>query len=156
MIIVVTGSRGWVDKTRLEYVLKDVVEMAMKFGPPGEDIELWEGGAGGTDRMAFNWAHANGLDTRTFRADWSRCTDAVFPDITPCTPDHRKNNLYRGPYCPTAGIRRNSLMVQTAKKVLEEGSPVVGVAFIRRNSSGASDCLRRMDRLGINVITERD
>lgn len=63
MRILVTGSRDWADRVTLSGAL----DAAAAAGP----CTIVHGGARGADRLAGEWARANGVAVQVFTADWN-------------------------------------------------------------------------------------
>ena len=62
MWLIVTGSRNFTNQ--------EFFNTEMKFY---KNIDLLiHGGARGVDRLAANWAKANGIPTKVFKADWRK------------------------------------------------------------------------------------
>lgn len=61
-VVIVTGSRNWADEEAIERILTNAFPQLVVEG----------GNAGGADRIARDWAKANGIDSETFPANWLR------------------------------------------------------------------------------------
>ena len=83
-VIIVTGSRVW----SAERVIVRVLEDAMP------DLVV-EGGAAGADAIARAWCRANGIECKTFRANWSALGKRA---------GHERNGRMLAAY-PTASVR---------------------------------------------------
>jgi hypothetical protein len=134
--ILLTGSRTWTDRVRLEATLMDVWHDATQNGYT--TILLTHGACPeGADAMGDEWAYANGAPQDPRPADW---TGPCAPD---CQPGHRRRRRDGTDYCPLAGHRRNQLMVDL--------QPQLVVAAHRGDSRGTADCIRRAETAGIPV-----
>lgn len=135
--MLVTGSRAWVDRQVLGDALLDCWHDAMQLGADG--ITVVHGDAPGADSFADLWAIGHrglGVLREPVPADWSACA-------AECRPGHRRLRRDGSGYCPTAGHRRNQLMV-------DRGAAVC-LAFPLGASTGTRDCMRRAKRAGIPV-----
>ena len=56
--LLVTGGRDFTDR---------ILDQILAKHP---DVEIWQGGARGADRMAYEWSVANARPERTFPANW--------------------------------------------------------------------------------------
>lgn len=135
--VLVTGSRSWADAEVLGAALLECWYDAMELGADG--ITVVHGGAPGADTLADLWAVGHqglGVFSEPHPAVWAECA-------AKCKPGHRQARRDGTPYCPTAGHRRNQLMVDL-------GAAVV-VAFPLGRSAGTRDCMRRAQLAGIDV-----
>lgn len=75
----------------------------------------------GDRQIAGIWRGLGGKDD-PIAADWDTCAAELSEEqaianrqagIGPCRPGHRKVSRRHGEYCPTAGLRRDVLMVQS-------------------------------------------
>jgi hypothetical protein len=75
----------------------------------------------GDRQIAGIWRGLGGVDD-PMPADWSKCAVELTEEqavanrqagIGPCLPSHRRLSRRHGEYCPTAGLRRDVLMVQS-------------------------------------------
>lgn len=75
----------------------------------------------GDRQIAAIWRGLGGKDD-PMPADWERCAVELMEEqavanrragIGPCRPSHRRLSRRHGEYCPTAGLRRDVLMVQS-------------------------------------------
>lgn len=160
MIVLVTGSR-YARPEQHERIIRAGLLWATgaKGGRPGAH-ELWNGGAAGVDEICHILAHDPfGWERQMFKADWSTCDFSWVDPIgkasrcDPCDPYHRKfrKNMVTE-YCPTAGFRRNQLMVD--KLVAHEGRKVVvGYPIKGLPSRGTLDCLTRALHANLPVIS---
>jgi hypothetical protein len=105
------------------------------------DAVLVHGDAKRGDRQAAGiWKSLGGTDD-PMPADWDEC-DPV-NDVA-CQRRHRKRRKDGTEYCPTAGHRRNTAMVETA--------PALCLSFIRARSHGATDCTEKAEGAGIPTV----
>jgi hypothetical protein len=135
--VLVTGSRAWTDSQALGDALLDCWHDAVQLGADG--ITVVHGAADGADSLADLWAVGHrglGVLREPTPADWPLCA-------AECRPEHRRLRRDGSEYCPTAGHRRNQLMV-------DRGAAVC-VGFWRAPGTGTLDCLRRAERAGIPV-----
>lgn len=70
-IVIVTGGRSYSDVRHVESVLNNVAL--------DRSFVLYEGGAGGADSIARSWAEKNGIECKTFCADWKQFGSAAGP-----------------------------------------------------------------------------
>jgi hypothetical protein len=135
--VLVTGSRSWTDAELLHAALLECWFDAMQLGADG--ITVVHGGAPGADTLADLWAVGHqglGVVSEPHPAVWAECA-------ADCQPGHRRRRRDGTEYCPTAGHRRNQLMVDLGAAVC--------VAFPTTGSTGTWDCVRRAERAGIDV-----
>lgn len=135
--VLVTGSRAWTDGRVLGDALLDCWHDAVQLGADG--ITVVHGAADGADSLADLWAVGHrglGVLREPTSADWLSCAAG-------CRPGHRRLRRDGSEYCPTAGHRRNQLMV-------DRGAAVC-LAFPLGKSSGTWDCARRAEVAGIWV-----
>lgn len=139
--VLVTGSRSWTDEQAIANALLDAWHDAVQAISPDVRFVIVHGDCpAGADRIAKDWATANGRFHEPHPADWSApCAEAC-----PSTP-HRKTSSRHGDYCPLAGHRRNQFMVDLGADLL--------LAFRRNNSRGTTDCINRAKRAGIPTLT---
>lgn len=133
--ILVTGSRAWTDTQALEDALLGAWHDATQAGHTA--IVVVHGTADGADTLADTWARANaphGVTAEPHPADWDHCA----PE---CPTGHRKPRRNGKDYCPTAGHRRNQLMVDLGADLC--------LAFPHGPARGTRDCLTRASRAGI-------
>jgi len=123
MRVLVTGGRNWTDETAIYDALKELVEVAQRFG--GEKIVVVHGGARGADMGAGIAAIRLGLDTETH------------PIID---EDWEQKGLAAGPI-------RNRKMLDT----LDPKRDVV-IAFPTKESKGTWDTVEEARRRKIHVI----
>jgi hypothetical protein len=125
--VLLTMSRTWREWSTVRRVFARILEEH-----PG--ALLIHGDAKQGDRTAAGiWVSRGGLKPRAWPADWKTCA----PD---CPPSHRGMG-----YCPQAGLRRNSDMV-------DNGGALLCLAFIRNGSGGATDCYRKAVAAGIETV----
>jgi hypothetical protein len=137
--LLVTGSRPWTDRQRLEDALLLAWHDALESGHT--DITVVHGAAPGADTYADIWAKAragHGVTVDPHAADWDTCS----PDCPP-PAGHRRLRGTQGSYCPTAGHRRNQLMVDLGAALC--------LAFPLGKATGTRDCMRRARQAGITV-----
>lgn len=135
--VLVTGSRRWTDAEILGDALLECWHDALQLGADG--ITVVHGAAHGADSLAGLWAVANqglGVIAEPHPANWSSCA-------AECPPGHRRPRRDGTGYCPTAGHRRNQLMVDLGA--------AIAFAFPLGASTGTRDCIRRAERAGIEV-----
>jgi len=135
--VLVTGSRSWSDAEVIGGALLDCWHDAVQLGADG--ITVVHGDAPGADSIADLWAigyRGLGVLREPVPADWSACA----PE---CRPGHRRRRRDGSGYCPTAGLRRNQLMV-------DRGAAVC-IGFWRAPGAGTLDCMARAARAGIRV-----
>lgn len=70
--VLVCGGRDYRDAKHVRRVLDG---LRIEHGP----LTIIEGGAGGADACASEWAHLRGFDNLTFRADWTAHGRAAGP-----------------------------------------------------------------------------
>lgn len=137
--VVVTGSRYWTDAPAIEDALLDAWHDAVQLYSPAVRFVVVHGDCpAGADRIAKEWAIANGVDHEAHPADW----EAPCAEGCPGAP-HRKTSRQHGDYCPLAGFRRNQLMVHLGADLL--------LGFRLNGSAGTSDCINRAEKAGIPV-----
>lgn len=102
---------------------------------------LVHGNAKDGDRTAAGmWRSFGGTDDPV-DAIWADCDPEA--DVA-CRKPHRKKRRDGTEYCPTAGHRRNTVMVEMA--------PDLVLSFIRAKSRGATDCTEKAQEAGLNVV----
>jgi hypothetical protein len=137
--VLVFGSRTFSDRKAVHGFLDlFAVELA-----EGERMFVINGFASGADRLADEWAGAeeNRAQPVRYPAKWSECADD-------CPHGHLRPNWSGGPYCPTAGHRRNQQMI-------DEGKPDRAIGFIDKplaESRGSADMHRRLMAAGIETV----
>lgn len=165
MIILVTGSRHATVDDHWG-VIRGALAWATGAtdGKVDPDWEIWDGLCPtGVDSIAHDIGREDfGWKERRFPAVWRDCSPEPVPHCEPCTPAHRK--AYRkggGDYCPTAGKRRNELMVTTlahahayadVRRKVVVAFPIPGPKPY--GSSGTLDCLGRAIGAGLLTITK--
>lgn len=143
--ILLTGSRTWRNQDAVWQALNDAVEQAQQAGHT-EFVVVHGANPKGADAHASAFCeHEAGqydnaglvLVEERHPADWAApCTGL-------CRTAHRRNHPTRGNYCPMAGLVRNQHMVALGADIC--------LAFVREHSRGATDCVRRAERAGIDV-----
>jgi hypothetical protein len=88
------------------------------------------------------WRSLGGVD-EPVDADWGLCDPEN--DVA-CRRPHRKKRRDGTEFCPTAGLRRNTVMV-------EEKAPELVVEFNRNKSRGATDCATKARDAGLRVVS---
>lgn len=72
MRVIVCGGRDYADDARVRAVLDAGID--------GQPItELAEGGAGGADEHADEWAVMRGVESKTYKAEWAKHGKAAGP-----------------------------------------------------------------------------
>ena len=133
-----TGSREFTGRGLLDQVLTDCWHDATQLGADG--IVVVEGEADGADTLMREWAEARGVAVDPVPAVWEVCG----PEC-PAALGHRRRRRDGKEYCPTAGHRRNQLMVARGAAV------AVGFLVAGLPCKGTRDCLRRAEAAGIPV-----
>jgi hypothetical protein len=169
MILVATGSRWWSDRRGVIDAMESWFGACEALWGPTASLLVMHGACPespvgtGADFMVDEWAVDNarrGVSVARFPADWDTCGPS-------CPKDggrHRKlrrDDDWAHPgrldtYCPSAGPRRNQVMIDTAVELLEGDSghgAVKCVAFLLLNAlnSGTRSCTRRATKAGIQV-----
>lgn len=135
--ILVTGSRGIVGMPAAEKLIRETLEV-VRSQEFFADAVLVHGMCYGADAIAAKaWRELGGVE-EPHPARWGVCS-------RDCKPAHRKRNLHGGTYCPTAGRRRNTEMVELGADLC--------LAFIYQHSPGATHCADSAEAAGIH--TER-
>ncbi len=163
LIVLVTGSRLYDDAWTIKRVLDDVAEdavaeevdeLVIRHGAcyPKRDPKTGRIPARSADWLTHLWIARFGPDHPIRIIEQERPAQWEAPCRAACKSrthkerpvDHRRP---RGTttYCPKAGVYRNKDMV------LEDPRPNLGVAFLRDNSSGTSNCITTMREFGIHV-----
>ncbi len=152
MRVIVCGSRTYTAGWDLGQKLDGLAAWCAWRGD--DELTVLEGGAGGADRFAALWAQRAPVRStvagtvrvvwQRFDVEWERCGPG-------CHPRHRRRGRH-GPYCPTAGLRRN-------ERMLSEGRPDRVLAFVDKpltRSRGTLDMTWRAFRAGIpvDVVTQ--
>jgi hypothetical protein len=132
--VLVTGSRVFSSRTVIRRALDVINEQ------PGPHT-LVHGDAQGADRMAAAYARELGWTLEPHPADWQ----------APCTEQcqHRRPRVVgtRSDFCPTAGVRRNALMVELGADVcVAFYSTAAGVKNV-----GTTDCVKRAGKARIVI-----
>lgn len=132
--VLLTISRAWTQWSTVREVLTRVLTEH-----PGS--VLMHGDARHGDRTTAGiWRSLGGTDN-PIPAEWGTCDPET--DVA-CRKPHRRHRKDGTEWCPTAGHRRNTAMV--------ESGPVLCLSFIRDHSRGASDCTRKAEEAGIPTI----
>lgn len=131
--IVVTCSRSWSAWSIMRAALEKVWTEH-----PGA-ILVHGGAPHGDCDAAGIWKGLGGVVEPPWKPDWPSCA-------AECKPGHRKVNRAGQEYCPTAGMRRNVAMVESA--------PDLVLAFCdpKSKTQGASHCARSAEDAGIPVV----
>lgn len=129
--ILVTCSRSWTSWPTMRTALE-------KVWAEHPDAILVHGDARHGDRDAAGMWRGLGGEVEPWPAEWTECGWDC-PHVT-----HRKINGAGIEYCPGAGMRRNTAMIESA--------PVLVLAFIHNASKGASHCARIAEDAGIPVV----
>lgn len=124
MIVLITGSRDWKNRTLIRGVLNGIYS---NLGD--EPLEIWCGGARGPDTLAINWAKEMNVPIIVHHALW-----------------HRDNR-----YMAWAGFERNALMCEKLYNEQENGKKVTVVAFWDEASKGTKDTIDYADKRGLPV-----
>jgi hypothetical protein len=133
--ILVTISRSWSAWSTVRTVLAQLHDRY-------PDAVLVHGNAkDGDQTVAGMWRSLGGVD-EPMDADWDMCDPEN--DVA-CRRPHRKRRRTSEEYCPTAGLRRNTDMVETAPELVLE--------FNRNNSRGATDCATKARDAGLRVVS---
>lgn len=144
--LLVTGSRKWSDKNLVWRAIMDGVIACTPIGSrpsthPFREMRLDHGDAVGLDKLAAQQAQSFGMQVVPHAANWKIC------DGDDCTPGHRRPRSDGTDYCPTAGHRRNQLMVDLTP-TLVLAFPIGGA----QGSRGTFDCATRAQRAGLPVF----
>lgn len=127
-ILLVTGSREktWPDPVAARAELRHRLDAIRdRHGP----LLVRHGGASGVDQWAGEWAAETDGGQEVYRPDWSACAEDCPP-----WPNHRRVNPTGDGFCPAAGHRRNTMMVNAEPRA--DGC----LAMICARSAGASGC----------------
>lgn len=174
MIVILTGSKLWKDKTVIWNKLEETYEYALeqqelipkkyrKHFPFDVGFEMFNGECEqGADLFATQWyEHVSKMEYkvtyRPFPAKWNLCSDMCPPDFVQKKYHfkHRRWGQF-GEYCPTAGMKRNRDMVEEA--VLESPKhyvPGICLAFCLDDSPGTLNCGRLAKRRGFDLKAYR-
>lgn len=148
MIIQVTGSRFVKHDAHGEQIRRVLTWTAGSAHP----VTMQDGGAPGADAVCRSAAIEFGWNWEDFPANWNHCDPGWIDPlgkVISCEPRHRLQRKYNGQwYCPTAGLRRNQLMID---RLVQASGYRVCVAFpiVERGSRGTADCLERAWRAKI-------
>ena len=128
--ILVTVSRSW---SKWPVMREALAQVHAKY----PDAVLVHGDAPRGDRDAAGlWRAVGGVEVEAWPARWrEHGDDCRCPDWT------------RQQHCPYAGMRRNVAMVESA--------PDLCLAFINRNSRGATHCSQLAEAAGITTLVYR-
>jgi hypothetical protein len=127
-------TRTWRQWSRTRAILEQLHERH-------PDAVLVHGDAkDGDQQIAGIWRSLGGQDLPV-PAKWGECDPEN--DVA-CRRPHRRKRYDQSEYCPTAGLRRNTVMVEMA--------PDLVLAFIRNKSNGAIDCARKAAEAGLRVV----
>ncbi len=127
--VLVTGSREWDDVPTIRKALRKI---SLEVG--NNEVTLIHGGARGADRLAARAATDLGWKIVPVLAEWRSHSDE-------CPAWHHEE--MGQVFCPGAGFRRNIKMVDM--------EPDEVVAFIRDESSGATQCAKYAAGKGLPV-----
>ena len=125
MRVLIFGGRDWTNRDRT-FTELDRLHQEHGF------TQVIHGGARGADTLAGAWATSRGITVRVFPAQW-KVHD----------PDRCDEWCYRRSYCPKAGFRRNTQM-------LEEGQPQLAVGFPGGN--GTADMMKQCLAKGVTTF----
>jgi len=151
VIILVTASRKITREAHGPIIRRTLAYAAgFRSDKVDPDHELWDGLADGGDAVCHEIATEDfGWKERRFPPNWSACSPERVPGCEPCTPAHRRVRRNRkGDFCPTAGFRRNQLMVDTLA-AMPDRKVCVAFPIPAVGSLGTFDCLARALRAGI-------
>lgn len=128
--VLITGSRTWADKARLEDALNRLNDE--------RDIEVLISGEcpKGADRMGENWARRNEILLDLHPAEWNRHDEG-------CPEWHLSQSR-----CRRAGFRRNAEMVNLM--------PDIVLAFQMDNSAGTQSTIDLARNKGIETLIHQD
>lgn len=149
MIILVTGTRRATFAAHGPIIRRWLLWAATgrTGGPIDTDHELWDGAAEGADEISHVLAREDfGWRYRRFPADWGTCA----PD---CSPLHRKISGRKSgaTYCPSAGRRRNAVMVAELAKVSDRKA-CAAFPLAVPGPSGTAHCLDLAWHAGIPTL----
>ncbi|MEU0468947.1 SLOG family protein [Amycolatopsis sp. NPDC006131] len=132
--ILLTISRTWTQWSTVRRAMTTTLERY-------PDAVLVHGDDPDSDRKAAGIWKSLGGTQEPVPADWDHCDPEQ--DVA-CRKAHRKQRRDGTWYCPTAGLRRNTAML--------ESGPDLCLSFIHNRSRGASDCTRKAKAVGILVV----
>jgi len=142
--VLVTGSRRYRDKARLERALWSLFTEHVTNGPYDAMVIVHGDCETGADRLAKAFAlraKAAGqpIDHEPHEAKWKECRPG-------CPPGHRKIHPIRGDHCPLAGFNRNADMVALGADKC--------VPFYRKGAEnkGTAHCARLAKCAGIDTV----
>jgi len=116
-IAVITGSRDW-------STYGDIANDLKTFDP---DLVVHGNCPRGADRMAEDWAKANGINIRHFNANWK----------------------YDG---KRAGMLRNGEMISWASNMAAGKHQIKVFAYRLNSSPGTSDCIRKSKQYNLETV----
>jgi hypothetical protein len=156
MIVLVTGGRYAKPEDHRTTIRYALLWASGAKARPDEKYELWNGGADGADGIAHDLAKDDlGWKPQRFVADWPEC-DPTWVDplgkVNSCVTAHRMIRSNNTTYCPTAGFRRNALMISELVKA-EGRKVVVGFPIPALGSRGTVDCLTRALHAGLPIVS---
>jgi len=138
--VLVTGSRTWTDYNQ---VFAQLAGFKCEFG----EVTVIHGGAPGADSLADRAARTLGMATEVWRPDWGHCDQSCNHRL------HRRAD--HTTYCPAAGFRRNSKMVESgAHYCVAFLDPCRRVTCAKRKahpSHGGEDCASKAESAGIDT-----
>lgn len=139
LTIVVSGSRDYTNYPQFKSGMEIVIsEWQYKLGLSKLEMILFHGGAKGTDLMADRWAKENGIEIKSFPADWK---DFSNPCIRKFKGDYEYNAM--------AGVKRNEKMIKEAIK----SENIVFIAFWKNESKGTLNAIELAEKYKIaNIV----
>jgi hypothetical protein len=149
-----TGSRDYGDRRAgrdpavdRASVHRDLLAVQTKFGCRTDQMVIVEGEAEGLDSVVRDTTTELGMRVEPHPADWDTCAPA-------CKPGHRKRRRDGTEYCPSAGHRRNAVMVASVTR-----RPAAGrgcVAYPLDESRGTRGCMKLAVAAGLTVWNRTD
>ena len=121
--IIIAGSRGFTDYTKLKAAVFDIVENIKRDGDSPVDITIVSGGARGADRLGERYGHEYGYKVVQFIPDWDTLGKK-------------------------AGYLRNVSMAEYASRDCDKG---VLIAFWDGDSAGTGHMINIAKRNGLEV-----
>lgn len=145
VIILVTGSRDWVDVREVRTTINEAYDRSNLWNPNGKRFLVVRHGdcPTGADHLAslivYSF-HQQGIwqvIEDPMPADWNRA----------CTSECHHKPRYRNgrPYCPVAGNIRNQAMI-------DKGGIDEVHAFPLPSGTGTQDCIKRAKAAGLHVV----